>query len=189
MGPKCVKILCKGDHVMGKTRLMTQIVCDWANGIFTSFTLVFFVLLKLVNPEAAIENVIVEQNPAVEDLNMTSQKLRFIHDTFGNKCLLVLDGLTEHALDQNEGVLKVITGQKFLNCCVIVSSEIHSTLDIEKYFPTIVRIDGFNISQVEAFASKIISDHRRVQNVLNFNPTGFLKDIQPHKCPTLLSFM
>ena len=128
----------------------------------------------------------------MEGLHITPQKLRSIFDTFGNKCLLVLDGLDEHALGQNEDIVKIIRGQKCLDCNVIVSSRPHSVRNIQQYFPTIVRIDGFTDEKAQCFASKIFtkhSDQSKIRDILNFNPADFRKDDPIYKCPILLSFL
>ena len=183
------KILFKGDSGMGKTTLMKKITWDWANRIFKAFIIVFFVFLKFVNPGDHIENVIIEQNPYIMGLGITPEKLRSILDVFGNRCLLVLDGLDEHALGQNEDVLQIIRGQKLLDCHVIVSSRPHSTRNIQHYFQTIVRIEGFTYQKADVFASKILDSKTKIQTVLEFNPADFSEDVPIHKCPILLSFM
>ena len=58
-------ILFKGDPGMGKTTLVKKVTFDWAKGIFTAVSIVFFVFLKLVNPGDAIENVIIDQTPVL----------------------------------------------------------------------------------------------------------------------------
>ena len=92
------KILIKGGPGMGKTTLCKKIAWDWAKKLFTTFSIVFFVFLKLVRPGDAVENVIVQQNPFIRGLSITEKRLKGILDTFGNKCLIILDGLDEHAL-------------------------------------------------------------------------------------------
>ena len=84
-------------------------------GLFTAVSIVFFVFLKLVRPDDAIENVIIEQNPLLKGSGISQQKLNGVFQSFGNKCLLILDGLDEHAhgehdnnLTFNEDVLKII---------------------------------------------------------------------------------
>ena len=103
--------------------------------------------------------------------------------------MLVLDGLDEHALSQNEDELRIIRGQKLLDCQVIVSSRPHSTQGIQHFFPTIVRIDGFTLNKAKDFASKLLTDHKKITDVLNFNPADFRNDIPTYKCPILLSFL
>ena len=157
---------------MGKSTLAKKIAWDWAKRLFTAVNIVFFVFLKLVNPCDAIENVIIEQMPALEGMGVTKDELTSILNTFGNRCLLILDGLDEHALGQNEDVCKIIRGQKFLYCNVILTSRPHSTREIKKYFDTVIRIDGFTNSEARKFASRIVPDKKKVDSILKFSPSN-----------------
>ena len=175
---------------MGKTTFMKKIGWDWAKGIFIQFYIVFFVFLKFVQPGEAIENIIIEQNPKLEGMSLTPEKLRQILEVFGPKCLLILDGLDEHALGQNQDVLKIIKGQKLLYCNMIVTSRTHSCANVEQYFQTIVRVNGFTRCQAERFALRILKDKSKVEAVMNFNPwgkSGFgFENEYLHNCPILL---
>ena len=183
------KVLMKGDPGMGKTSLCKKIAWDWARRLFTAVSVTFLVLLKLVKPDDAIKNVIINQNPYIEGLNISKEKLQSILETFGNRCLLILDGLDEHALGANQDVLKIIRGQKLLNCNIMVTSRLHSSRQIERYFPAIVRVEGFTRDKAEQFASKILTDQQKIDAVLRFNPTNFREDVPIYKCPILLSFV
>ena len=184
------KVLCKGNPGMGKTTLMKKIGWDWAKGIFTTFSIVFFVFLKFVQPGEAIENIIIEQNPTLEGMNLTPKRLKQILEEFGPKCLLILDGLDEHALGQNQDVLKIIKGQKLLYCNMIVTSRPHSCANVEQYFQTIVRVNGFTRCQAERFALRILKNKSKVEAVMNFNPwgkSGFgFENEYLYNCPILL---
>ena len=184
-----IKILVKGDPGVGKTTLMKKIAFDWATEEFTKFVVVFVVFLKLVKPGESIENVIINQIPELEGMNVTPEKLTAFLETFGNRCLLILDGLDEHALGQNTDVLKIIRGQKLLYCNVIVSSRPHSTKYIEKHFPTVVRVNGFTREEAEKFTLKILGEEKKVLDVLNFSPMDFQETINLHNMPILLSFI
>ena len=59
------KILMKADPGMGKTTQGKKIAHDWAKGVFTAVSVVFFVSMKLIRPGDAIENIIVQQTPAI----------------------------------------------------------------------------------------------------------------------------
>ena len=168
---------------------MKKVAWDWAKGIFTAVSIVFFVFLKLVNPGDAIENVIIDQIPVLEGLDVTGPKIAKILKQFGPRCLLILDGLDEHALGQNEDVIRIMKGQKYLFCNVIVTSRPHSTRDIQKYFQTVVSVEGFTYSEAEKFACRILSDRHKIDQVLRFNP-GRGRDRSPvHNVPILLSFI
>ena len=134
------KILTKGDPGNGKSTFCKKVAWDWGRGIFTAYSIVFFVVLKLVQPGDAIENVIIQQMPVLESLG--PKKLQSILRLYGSDCLLILDGLDKHYLEQNEDVLKIIKGQKYLNCSILLTSRPHSTKEIERYFDTVVRVQG-----------------------------------------------
>ena len=186
---KSKKILMKADPGMGKTTQCKKISWDWAMILFTYFHVVFLVFLKLVKPGDVIENVIIKQNPYMKGLEITEQKVRSILQLLGSNSLLILDGLDEHALGTNGDVLSIIRGEKYLKCNIIVTSRPHSTRDIERYFPTVVRVEGFTKNKAKQFASKILSDDRKIDNVLSFRPSDFREDIPIQKCPILLSFI
>ena len=128
-GKKCKKkrkkVIMKGEPGIGKTSWAKKMALDWARGVFTAYSVVFFVFLKLVKPGDAIENVIIEQNGFLEGLGVSKQKIENILNLYGSKCLIILDGLDEHALGKNADVLKIIENRKYLNCSLHVTSRPH----------------------------------------------------------------
>ena len=183
------KVVAKGDPGIEKTTLAKKIAWDWAKRSFLRFSLVFFVFLKLVNPGDAIENVIIQQMPPLEGMGVTSGKILKILNKFGSRCLLILDGLDEHALGKNLDVMKIIEGKKLLYCNIFLTSRPHTVSEIKKYFGTHVRVNGFTREQAKLFARKILDNEKQVQQVLNYNPAGYRQDISLHNCPILLYFM
>ena len=110
-------------------------------------------------------------------------------EAFGEKCLVILDGLDEHAPGGNADVFKMIRGQKYLKCNLMVSSRPHSTKGLEQHFQTVVRVNGFTLSEARKFALKILQDKSKVENILTFNPSDFRQEMELYNYPILLSFL
>ena len=183
------KILFKGDPGRGKTTLSKKIAWDWAKGLFTSVSIIFFVFLKLVKPGDVIENVNIKQTPALQGLHVTKEKIASIFETFGDHCLLIFDGLDEYAFGQNEDVLKIIKDAKWLRSNVVITSRPHNTNLIEGHCDTIVSVEGFTRTEAEKFASRVVLDQGKVKHILDFNPNRFNERQYLHNIPILLSFL
>ena len=68
------KILAKGDPGMGKTTWVKKIAWDWAKKHFNDVSIVIFLHLKFLNPDATLENAMIEQIPEIEGLHVTPSK-------------------------------------------------------------------------------------------------------------------
>ena len=185
------KILGKGDPGMGKSTFGRKIAYDWAKGVFTAVSVVFFVSMKLIRPSQTIENIIIDQVPPLEALEIDERKLKTILNTFGNKCLIILDGLDEHDLGRSEDVRKIIEGRKLLSCNIILTSRPHDTETIEKYFPVHVSIKGFSRDHASQFISRCVSDSNKALAVMNFCVINFSHQLPSQACfsPMLVLFM
>ena len=183
------RILFKGDPGMGKTTVSKKAAYDWAKGIFKTFTIVFFVFLKLVKPDDSLENAIIQQTPILEGLKLRQSQLTDILEIFGNKCLLILDGLDEHAGGHNGDVFNIIKRRKFCRCHVLVTSRPHSTKELEFYFKHIVKVNGFTHKEAAKFALKILRNRHLVKQAVSYNPGNFTESITLSNCPILLSFI
>ena len=181
------KVLLKGEPGMGKTSICKKMAWDWSKGLFTKFYITFVAFLKLVKPDDKIANVIIEQNIHFQGLNFNQQKIHNILEFFGDQCLLILDGLDEHALGTNRDVLEIIKGQKYFSCNIILTSRPHSSSQVKQYCSVIAKVDGFTEMKAKQFASKILDDRKKIRAVLNFNPVD--RNVPIYKCPILLSFM
>ena len=183
------KVLMKGDPGMGKTTVSKKISWDWAVGLFKMFTLVFFVSLKLVKPGDVIENIIIQQTPALESLSIRQKQLGNILEKFGHRCLLILDGIDEIDLKKNDEVRRVIRGNKLVYCNVLVTSRPHSAAEIEGYFNTIVHVQGFVKSQAERYVSSVLDVKHKSTPVMQFYYTNFREADAKFASPMLLLFI
>ena len=180
------RVLGKGEPGIGKTTLAKKITWDWATGKFTSFCVVFFVMLKLAQPGDAIESVIVAQNEWIEGMNVSEKAVRKVLEAFGGKCLLILDGFDE-ATEVNKEVMKIIQGRTLYTCNILVMSRPHQTKEMEKRFKTVFKVKGFTQTQAQKFATKILQDEGQVHTVLSFSPSSYLSSNKLYQCPILLS--
>ena len=174
---------------MGKSTLGKKIGLDWALRVFEVFSIIFFIVLRIVKPGDCIESVIIQQTPELKGLDVSKDKVGKILERFGNRCLLILDGLDEHGLGKNEDVLKVIRNQKLLDCGVLITSRPHSAREIQSFFPTVVRVEGFTRKEAKKFVSQIFKDKYKITEILEFKPSDSREDFPVHKCPILLSFL
>ena len=189
------RVLVKADPGNGKTTFVGKVAWDWAKGFFTTFTIVFLVSMKLVQPGDVLENVIIQQNPVLEGLGVTDHRLKNILETFGQRCLIILDGFDEYTdvsgNKEHKDTIKMLKGQKFLRCNVLLTSRPHCISNVEEHFQTVVRINGFSEEHAGEFVGKILNDAYKVQSVLEFEcfTSNCYSFEYQHKCPILLLFV
>ena len=110
--------------------------------------------MKLVKPSDSIENMIIDQN-GLGDLNFTPQKVKRILDKFGSGCLVIIDGLGDHTLKNNEEVLRIVQKEKVNFNFLVTLSETNFPENVDQYFETISQVQGFNGSDIESVVSKL----------------------------------
>ena len=166
--PKQKRVLGKRDPGIGKTTLGKKATWDWAKGIFTASSLVFFVSLKPIQPGHTIENMIIQQTPVMAGLNVTQEKLKQILDLFGSKILIIMDGYDELSSKnkENKDLSKVFQGKKYPQCSILLTSRPHSVSNIQGHFEIVVNIRGFTKDLAHKFASFALKDPNQVDSVL-----------------------
>ena len=185
------KVLVTGDPGKGKSTFVKKIAWDWSRGVFVDITLVLVVQLKLVGSDDTIESIIIRQCPPLEGLKISEKKLRHILDTFGKRCLLILDGLDEYD-GKNEDVWKIIRGQKFYHCNVLLTSRPHCIGEVEENGYTVVTVQGFTKEKSETYADNVLgpkANKDSVQKVLKFYDDNMLEGDTSYTCPRLLLFL
>ena len=145
--------------------------------------------MKIVQPGEAIENIIINQYPVLEGLDIGPQKLKHIFETFGSKCLIIFDGLDEHELGSNDDILNVIEGKKLLHCNVLLTSRPHCISDILTHFQTVVSIKGFTEVRTKKFASCILKKKDEIETVLKFNSETLTEKGYLYSSPMLMLFI
>ena len=127
--------------------------------------------------------------PELAGLGVTSGKLESFIEHFGRKCLLICDGVDEHAMGSNKDILKVLRHEKYLDCNLFITSRPHSVREIRERFDTVVSVEGFTRREARKFASRIVPDEAKVEQILDFNPAGSKQEVTLCKSPILLSFI
>ena len=94
----------KGPLGSGKSRVARKIQRDWIKDILVTFSVVFLISVKLVNPGEAIENVIVQQYCLSKD---DKHKVLDLLQNPNRKCCIILDAV-ETTSDFNQIVLNIL---------------------------------------------------------------------------------
>ena len=122
-------------------------------------------------------------------MNVTPNKLKKILDTFGHRCLIILDGLDELPSKSKEQIVKIITGKSMLFCNIFLTSRPHTVAEFENYFHTIARLQGFTATHAHSLVDKIITEKKQRREVRKFTRQHqFLHD-SLYTCPILLVFI
>ncbi len=143
-GPK--RILIKGNPGIGKTTWLRKIACDYSKGTFAYFKFVFMIILKAAIPGDTIQNIIVQQHPALEGNKISPEEIGDLLENHGDQCLLLLDGYDEVERKYNTErarctpVRKLLEKRLFPNCNIIVTCRPEMSRDVPGTFTDFVCI-------------------------------------------------
>ena len=183
------RVLLKAEQGFGKTTLSRKITWDWAMSIFTTFSIVFFVSLKLVRPGDVIENIIIQQTPPLEGMNVTPNQLKKILNTFGHRCLIIFDGLDEIPSKVKPEIEQIIKGRKLYYCNIFLTSRPHTVAEFENDFQRVARLQGFTREHTDKLINKFFTDEKQRSEVQKFTTKHGLLHDSLHTCPILLVFI
>ena len=155
------KVLVKGRIGQGKSMLAKKIAFDWGQGLFKIFPLVFFIDMKLAQPGQTIENMIIEQN-GLGELKFTPQKITEILDTFGGEILVIIDSVCDQTVKSNDNVFAIIKNANLSFHLMLTLSESNYAENVDQYFETVCKVQGFNGSDVKSVMAKLGDSHREV---------------------------
>ncbi len=185
------KILIKGDPGVGKTTVVSKIAYDWAVSTWNVFSLVFFISLKVVKPGDLIENIIIDENvvPSVYAEEYDIQKIDTILKTYGNKCLLILEGFDEF-IGKNKDIINIIKGLKYASSNIIVTTRPHVADIIQRCFTSVVNVTGFTKDDAQKYIRTVLEDQSKVESVLRFmNENQTIGIHEMWRYPILLLFI
>ena len=136
-------ILVEGEQGIGRSVLCKKITWDWAKGKFATFSLVFFVSLKIVGPGDVLENVIIDQYRFRNvDRDRAIQTVSHVLEKVGDRCLIILDGLDEHPQGFNSEFLTTVMGGKYSHVNFLLTSIPGFKIPSSISFQTIATIES-----------------------------------------------
>ena len=162
------KILMKGPLGSGKSRVARKIQRDWIKDILVTFSVVFLISVKLVNPGEAIENVIVQQYCLSKD---DKHKVLDLLQNPNRKCCIILDAV-ETTSDFNQIALNILKDSRLSCCDVVCVSDMVSQDIFHKYFDTICDVEGFKGSEFRNLVGSIVSDEKTIPKILDCEVVG-----------------
>ena len=157
--------LVKGNHSTGRTVLCKKISWDWATGKFTTYSVVFFVSLKLVRPGEALENVIIDQY-RFQNVDRHIQTLSQVLEKVGDRCLIILDGVDEHPQGFDSEFLTTVMGEKYSHVNFLMTATPEFNRHSRYSFQTVATIEPSSHNGEKHFIPheiKIPSELRRLE--------------------------
>ncbi len=148
---------CAGDGGIGKSSSLGILALDWAEGVapeLQQFNFIFLILLRHVNTNKSLEDIILEQHGTLKSIDITNEEIKEICREGG--AMIIFDGLDEYAQGTNSEIDNILLHGK-VNCFVIISSRSGDFLQpIRKNADEEVRIEGFTEENIEICAAQYL---------------------------------
>ena len=155
------RILVRGGEGMGKS-----ILCKQIEGLGKGKLFKFCYCVLCLREGDVIENVIIDQNL---ELGITPEKLQLVLERIGHKCLIILDGFSDVMIKDDSDLMKVVRGQKFSQCSVLVTLDVGSDLH-SGYFETECEVQGFGFNPQKSL-SKVVHSQSDLEEIIKWKPS------------------
>ncbi len=175
-----------------KTLLTQRIASDWSRGYLPVFDFVFVIKAKYMNADETIEEAIVHQVKTLKESNIDYNSISKILRSDRLEVLIVLDGLNDVNLEKYPLVKSLVTGEAFLNCWLLVTTQPYLVSRIKQSFHSLVRIMGFSDDSVQALVTTMSKERSITQRITKSHLNTYLRHLRQenngtyYSCPFLV---
>ncbi len=160
-----------GEGGIGKTSSLGILALDWAenkNSDLQRFQFVFLVLLRYVERNDPLEDIIMQQHGRLGTENVSPSEVKAIlKGETNSNILLMFDGYDEYSEGCNEDIDQILLNGKD-NCLVILTSRPGDFLDdIKNQMDEEVRITGFSYNNIQKCATKYLESEQLCKQFLS----------------------
>ncbi len=168
-----------GEGGVGKSSSLGILALQWAQNkhqVVQKFKFTFLILLRDVNSNDSLADIILQQHGRLRSMNVTSHEIETILNKESD-ILFLMDGYDEYSDGTNEDIdTLLLHGRE--SCLVMVSSRPGSFLnEIKLFSDEEVQITGFSRKNVEKSAAQNLMDRRRCIKFLNQANNAGLEDL------------
>ena len=171
--------LFPGEGGIGKSSSLGIIALDWAQNrhqVLQKFKFTFLILLRDVNTNDSLGNIILEQHGRLKSMKVSSQEIETILNE-EKDILLLLDGFDEYTSGTNDDIDNLLLCGRG-NCLVLVSSRPGSFLkEIKDSSDEEVQITGLSEKNVKKCAAQNLADATKCAAFLKQADTADLEDL------------
>ena len=170
--PNRIRILVYGRPGIGKSTFTQKLAVDWARGekeILKKFHVLLLINLRDVCDIPDLCTMLEKAELLSADDPMAVNKLYEYVRQNQEKVLLILDGYDEYSGGKSSPVHRIWRGSELRECCVIITTRPVKEDELRKPSHAQFEINGFDSrEQKEQFASKILSDQKDVEELLQY---------------------